>query len=191
MSGTPASVTRQRSALDLIALVALPVLLNVALALFLFGPGKDAGLPGFSDPHQTGLPLPSGDVGQGLPRGGFQQILGRVRVQTGRAYACDGPWRASDRTIAWSCREHDSLALLHGVSPGVVFAVAVTWFGFDPSATDLPVWAAAVFPSLEDARQASSWVTEHIGVAGAKVTIGGVRLRTGGARGALTLDVSR
>jgi hypothetical protein len=191
MNGTPASPMRQRSALDWLALIALPILLNVALGLFLFGPGKDAGLPGFSDPQQTDLPLPSGDVGQGLPRAGFQQILAQVRAQTGRVYACDGPWRASDRTIAWSCREQDSLAVLRGVSAAAVFAIEITWFGFDPSATDLPAWAAAVFSRADDGRQASSWVTEHIGVAGAKVTIAGVSLRTAGARGALTLDLSR
>ncbi len=190
MNGTPASPMRHRPALDWLALIAFPVLLNVALGLFLFGPGKDAGLPGFSDPQQTGLPLPSGNIGQGLPRGGFQQILGQVRVQTDRSYACDGPWRASDRTIAWSCREHDSLAVLRGVSPAAVFSIQITWFGFDPSRTDLPVWAAAVFPGVDDARRASSWVLKHIEVAGAKVTIAGVSLRTGGARGALTLGVS-
>lgn len=191
MTDTHVSLRRKRRAWEWIALVALPVLLNVALALFLFGQAKNGGLPSFSDPGQTNLPLPSGEIGEGFPGGGFDQIVEHVREQTGRSYSCEGPWRASDETIAWACREHNSLAVLRGFSPTVVFVIEITWFGFNPSATDLPAWAAAAFERSEDARQAATWVTEHIGEADAKTTIGGVQLRTGGARGALTLDVSR
>lgn len=174
---------------ELAAMIALPIIANIVLAVVIFGQIR----PTIKSATGTNpdVQVVDGDipVGISLPKASVTGLLSNVERLTGHSYSCDGPWASGRVLVVWSCRTPSALVVLEGQSPLRVARIDVTWFGFDRTSTDLPAWGAAVQSSVASAAEAEQWVTANVGL-NANLSVGGVTLRVGGARGAETLVIT-
>jgi hypothetical protein len=178
--------------LETIGQIGLPILANVLLAGILFStisPG-DRPRPTSAIAPPPPEPIVIGVEGaHSLPNSDFETLVASVRQATGHEYRCEGPWQTSDGLLNWSCRTDQALVELRGPTSQGVNAIEVTWFGFDPSATDLPAWAASTQKSDPDRAQSAQWVHASLG-SSSRAKVGSVDFHAGGARGAITLYIA-
>ncbi len=183
---SPAGSTRSRA--DLLAQILLPLIANVVLAMGIWThlpPGANVGADIVTDPIPIGPVLYGGST---LPLNDVNSVIIGVELATNHRYDCKGPWVISGGVLKWACRTPQSLVVIVGSPSGKAFLIEGTWFAFDRTATDLPAWAAAVQPNVGLSSAMRTWAVEHVGTV-ATTTIGGVDLRSGGARGAFTLAI--
>lgn len=177
-----------RRRIDVAAMIAVPVIVNLVLAAALF-----SSLPRvIPPPSGSADPVPIGPAASHsglLPQASFDTILARVEAETGHRYSCDGPWSAGRAAIKWACRTPDAVVVLEAVDPRSVFLIYATGFGLDPGSSDLPAWASAAQETVELRETVRSWVMDNVGTR-TETVVGGVRLKLGGARGAAVLEVS-
>jgi hypothetical protein len=177
--------SHRRTRFDGIVLIGAPIVLNLGLAV-----GLAVALPRVVDIVPDARPVVGSDPGAGLrrlPKSDMNQLLTDVRTRTGQAYVCSGPWITVDGLRNWACRTDDSLAVMRGRSETSIGELKVTWFGFDTSATDLPVWAEVSIDQGDD-HAAAEWVRVGIGGSGETI-VGTTGLEVGGGRGAYALTI--
>jgi hypothetical protein len=180
----------RRSPIDIAALILMPLFANLVLASLTFTLLADTETLGPRPQALDPFPIASRPpAGAALPVGNVRELIARVESAGGIRYACTGPWTTRIGTSKWACRTRDSLVVIEGTDNLHVFLVEATWFGFDPTGSDLPFWGSSAHRSPGLARRSQEWIADHLG-SKAEMSVGQVLIRVGGARGALTLTLS-